>query len=126
MYESPASGVFKLVMTEVRNFPEIAQFYVESVIEPGEGLVADLLRRGIAQGEFAPVDVDVAVHSILMPLVLLCIHKHTLGACGISKGLDDPVAFMRAHIRLVLKGLEVRPDAGEAGQLAETTTRRAA
>src|SRR3954471_945754 len=25
MYQSPASGVFKLVLTEVRNFPEIAQ-----------------------------------------------------------------------------------------------------
>ena len=26
VYDSPASGVFKLILTEVRNFPEIAQF----------------------------------------------------------------------------------------------------
>jgi AcrR family transcriptional regulator len=125
MYESPASGVFKLVLTEVRNFPEIAQFYVERVIEPGEALVANLLRRGIERGEFAPVDVDVAVHTLLMPLVLLCIHKHTLGACGSSKNLDaDPIGFMRAHLELVLKGLEARGVA--SGQLDETNALRAA
>jgi AcrR family transcriptional regulator len=125
MYESPASGVFKLVVTEVRNFPEIAQFYVERVIQPGEGLVARLLARGIERGEFAPVDVDVAVHSLLMPLVLLCIHKHTLGACGSAKTLDaDPIGFMRAHVRLVLQGLEVRTPA--QGQLADKPARRAA
>ena len=125
MYESPASGVFKLVLTEVRNFPEIAQFYVERVIEPGEALVADLLRRGIERGEFASVDIDVAVHTLIMPLVLLCIHKHTLGACGSSKNLDaDPIGFMRGHVELVLKGLEAR-GAGSA-QLGETNARRAA
>ena len=125
MYESPASGVFKLVVTEVRNFPEIAQFYVERVVEPGEALVADLLRRGVERGEFAPVDVDIAVHTLLMPLVLLCIHKHTLGACGSSKNLDaDPIGFMRAHVDLVLKGLEVRRP--ESAQLGETKARRAA
>jgi AcrR family transcriptional regulator len=112
MYESTASGVFKLVVTEVRNFPEIAQFYVERVVEPGEALVAGLLRRGIERGEFAPIDVDAGVHSILMPLVLLCIHKHTLGACGSSKSLDaDPIGFIRAHLGLILKGLERRAPA---------------
>jgi len=115
MYDSPASGVFKLVLTEVRNFPEIAQFYVERVVEPGEALVADLLRRGIERGEFAPVDIDAAVHTLLMPLVLLCIHKHTLGACGSAKNLDaDPIGFMRAHLQIVLKGLEARPAAAGA------------
>jgi len=112
MYDSPASGVFKLVLTEVRNFPEIAQFYVERVVEPGEALVAGLLRRGVERGEFTPIDVDAAVHTILMPLVLLCIHKHTLGACGSAKNLDaDPVGFMRAHLQLILRGLERRAPA---------------
>jgi AcrR family transcriptional regulator len=123
MYQSPASGVFKLVLTEVRNFPEIAQFYSERVVEPGEALVAGLLRRGIERGEFAPADVDAAVHTILMPLVLLCIHKHTLGACGSAKGLDaDPIGFMRAHLHLVLKGLEQRVPA----QARATSAQRAA
>ena len=34
VYESPASGVFKLIMTEARNFPDISAFYLSEVIEP--------------------------------------------------------------------------------------------
>jgi hypothetical protein len=113
MYESPASGVFKLVITEVRNFPDIARFYVERVIRPGHELVGGLLARGIARGEFQIVDLESASQSIIMPLVMLCIHKHSMGACGIADAcggqLDtDPSGFVRAHLRLIFKGLEVR------------------
>ncbi len=117
VYEGPASGVFKLVITEIRNFPEIGEFWVERVVAPGEQIVSGLLRRGIERGEFAPVNIDFAVHSILMPMILLCVHKHSFAACGIAKELDlDPVAFMRAHFRLILTGLQTRPaDSGPAG-----------
>ena len=58
IYEGPASGVFKLVITEVRNFPEIGDFWVERVVRPGHEIVSGLLRRGIERGEFQPVDID--------------------------------------------------------------------
>ena len=111
IYEGPASGVFKLVITEIRNFPEIGDFWVERVVRPGEQIVSSLLRRGIERGEFSPaVDIDFAVHSMLMPMILLCVHKHSFAACGIAKELDlDPVAFMKAHFRLIFTGLQVRP-----------------
>jgi len=109
VYHGGASGVFKLVLTEVRNFPEIADFYLERVVRPGNELVGGLLRRGQARGEFRTVDVDAAVHSIIMPFVLLCVHKHTLGACGLISDLNaDPTGFMRAHLGLILQGLQVR------------------
>jgi AcrR family transcriptional regulator len=116
MYDSPASGVFKLVITEVRNFPDIARFYVERVIRPGHELVGGLLARGIERGEFQAVDLETAAQSIIMPLVMLCIHKHSMGSCGIQDAcggqLDaNPAGFVRAHIRLVFKGLEVRTPA---------------
>ena len=110
IYEGPASGVFKLVITEIRNFPEIGDFWVEHVVRPGEEIVSGLLRRGIERGEFADVNIDFAVHSMLMPMILLCVHKHSFAACGIAKELDlDPVAFMKAHFRLIFTGLQVRP-----------------
>ena len=107
IYEGPASGVFKLVITEVRNFPEIGEFWVERVVAPGHAIVSGLLQRGIAQGEFAVADVDSAVHSILMPMILMCMHKHSFAACGIGKEMDiDPVVFMHAHLRLIFAGLQ--------------------
>jgi AcrR family transcriptional regulator len=112
VYRSPASGVFKLVITEMCNFPELAQFYAREVIEPGTALVAEQLEVGMACGEFRRHDVVSTVYSIVMPLIMLCLHKHSLGACGmVEPMLIDPDPFIRHHVALVLDGLRHRPDA---------------
>lgn len=118
IYEGPASGVFKLVITEVRNFPEIGEFWVERVVAPGQAIVSGMIRRGIARGEFEVADVDSAVHSILMPLILECVHKHSFMACGIGKDMEiDPMTFMHSHLRLIFRGLKAHPSrsAAESG-----------
>lgn len=104
LYDSPASAVFKLIITEVRNFPEIAQFYAQEVVQPGEQIIGSILQRGVASGEFRPIDVHSAVHSLIFPMVMLCLHKHSLGACTPMHDLD-PHLFIRAHIDLMLSGL---------------------
>lgn len=105
MFDSPASGVFKIMISEVRGFPEIAEFYVHEVIEPGERAIGSIVQRGISRGEFRPVDVPTVVHSLLLPMVMMCLHKHSIGACS-SHVMDiDPHRFMRDHIELVLRGL---------------------
>jgi len=108
LYDSPASGVFKLVITEVRNFPEIAAFYHREVIERAHDLLGGIVHRGIAQGEFRAVDVDHAVHSLVLPLVMLCLHRHSLGACAPADWHLDGRAFIAQHVHLVLEGLAVR------------------
>lgn len=121
IYEGPASGVFKLVITEVRNFPEIGEFWVERVVAPGLAIVSGLLRSGVERGEFAVGDIESAAHSILMPLILLCVHKHSFMACGIGKDMEiDPVQFMHAHLRLVFAGLQA-----DARHPASTTVQAA-
>lgn len=104
LVDSPASGVFKLVITEVRNFPEIAAFYTREVIEPGERVLAGIVQRGIDSGEFSPVDVHHTVFSLLFPLVMLCLHKHSLGPC-MDRPMLDPHRFIRDHVELLLSGL---------------------
>jgi AcrR family transcriptional regulator len=110
-YASPASGAFKLMISEVRNFPEIAEIYAREVMEPGHRLVATILERGIASGEFRAVDVESAVHSLLLPMVMLCTHKHAFGAC--TQHSIDADKFIADHVELVLSGLiqaPARPD----------------
>lgn len=109
MYASPASGTFKLLIAEVRNFPEIAEFYGREVIEPGHQLVATILQRGIDNGEFRSVDVESAVHTLLLPMVMLCTHKHALGAC--TQHTIDAPKFIADHVDLVVRGLLVEPPA---------------
>ncbi len=105
---SPVSGLFKLMLTEMRNFPEIADHYRREVIEPATQLVARVVRRGIERGEFRPVDVDCAVHSLVLPMVMLCVHRHSIGACLPPEALLDGPTFMRQHVALVLQGLQSR------------------
>ena len=106
-YASPASGAFKLIVAEVRNCPAIAEFYVREVIEPGHRLVGTILQRGIDSGEFRAVDVESAVHSLLLPMVMLCTHKHAMGAC--TQHSIDADKFIVDHVELVLSGLLQAP-----------------
>jgi AcrR family transcriptional regulator len=102
-YAGPGSGTFKLIISEVRNFPDIGEFYVREVVEPGHALVRTILQRGMASGEFRAVDVESAVHSLLLPMIMLCTHKHALGAC--TQHTIDADKFIADHVELVLSGL---------------------
>lgn len=107
---SPGSGVFKLALTEMCNFPDIAEFYAQEVIEPGTAAIAALVQRGIDAGEFRPVDVLHTVHSIVLPMIMLCVHKHSLGACGFAEPMmDNPAAFIEHHLNLLVDGLRPHP-----------------
>ena len=105
VFDSPNSAIFKLVITEVRNFPEIAEFYLDQVVRPGKQLIGRILERGIARGEFRRVDVPATVLSLVLPMVMLCLHKHSLGACVPMEDEVDPKVFIREHIELVLAGM---------------------
>ena len=56
-----ASGIAKLMMSEAKNFPEIADFYQREVIAPGHTLIRRILHRGVVRGEFRALDPDYAV-----------------------------------------------------------------
>ena len=101
--------MFKLVITEVRNFPEIAEFYQEQVVRPGKQLIGSILERGIRSGEFRPIDVPSAVLSLVLPMVMLCLHRHSLGACAPTPDEVDPLVFIQQHVELMLGGLLAAP-----------------
>ena len=109
VFDSPTSAIFKIVITEVRNFPELAEFYAREFAEPGKRLVGRILERGIASGEFRAVDVPATVLSLTLPMIMLCLHKHSLGACSPLPLEVDPKAFIQHHVDLVLRGLQAEP-----------------
>ena len=109
---TPVSGIFKIVITEMGNFPDFAPFYLQEVMEPGRALFTRVLERGIASGELRPIpDLFETVHVLIFPMLMLCLHKHSLGTCaGIGPMMDAP-SFIRTHVDVVVRGLLVRPDA---------------
>ena len=123
--ETPASGIVKLMICEVRNFPEIAQFYVDEVVAPSNQMMAQMVQRGVDSGEFRCVDVPRVVSALIGPLVFLAMNKHSLGACSLAH-LLDPKAVIEAQIDLALRGLMARPAATATAAAAVTATAAAA
>ena len=102
--ETRASGIIKLMTSEVRNFPEIAQFYVDEVVAPSNQMLIDVIQRGVDRGEFRGVNVVEVVHALVGPLVFLALNKHSLGACS-AAFLLEPRSVIAALIDMVLFGL---------------------
>jgi len=101
--DSNAGGLGKLVMAESGNFPEIARFFLEEVIEPWHELLATAIRRGIERREFRGVDPAMFVRVITAPLVMLSLWKRSFGPC--SQQPVDADAYIETHIDMVLSSL---------------------
>jgi len=105
----PASGIFKIMIAEVRNFPEIAQFYVDEVIIPAHKLLGGAVERGVGRGEFRKLPIDDVVHALVAPMIFMSLHEHSFGCCPVRGHDYSPESVLTTQIDLVLKGLEVRP-----------------
>jgi AcrR family transcriptional regulator len=108
--ESPASGLTKLLMAESGNFPDLAQYYHEEVIDRCDRLFARILERGMARGEFRNVDVDLSTLAMVAPMLFLMQWKHSFGPC--SHRELDPRAFISHMVSLLLHGLLRNPAMG--------------
>ena len=103
-----ASGITKLVMSEAQNFPEIAAFYQEEVIQPGNAMIRRILERGIRAGEFREMDLEQAVHIIVAPIIFLMMWKHSMGACAASAKIVDPEQFIHLQVDVLLHGMTAK------------------
>lgn len=109
-----ASGITKLMISEARNFPELAAFYQQEVIRPGTELIRRILQRGVERGEFRGIDVDYTVFSITAPMIFLIMMKHSLGACVPQEYPLDPERYLQAQMENLLHGLCAQPQGREA------------
>jgi TetR/AcrR family transcriptional regulator len=104
-----ASGITKLMMSEARNFPELAAFYQQEVIRPATQLIRRILQRGVDSGEFRPIDIELSTYSIVAPMLFLIMMKHSLGACVPQDYPVDPERYVVTQAENVLFGLCARP-----------------
>lgn len=96
-------GVPKLMISESGNFPELANYYHDTVITRGRELMRRVLQRGMASGEFRAIEVETAIDVIFAPVIMMLIWRYSLGACGC--GSHDPATYLQTHLDLVLKGI---------------------
>lgn len=98
------AGIPKLMMSEAGNFPDLAAFYYETVIQRGRGLLAEILRRGMASGEFRLLDAEIAADVIIAPPLMQAVWRHSFATCCPQASMD-PRGFIDTHIDLLLGGL---------------------
>lgn len=105
-----ASGITKLIISEARNFPDIAAFYQQEVIRPGNELIRRILQRGVDRGEFRALDIDYAVFSLIAPMIHLIMMKHSLAACCPQDYPLDVERYLASITDNLLHGVCVRPE----------------
>lgn len=96
------AGVVKLVISESRNFPDIAQYYHDRVIVRGRSLLRAALERGIARGEFREMDIESCIDVTIAPLLMLVVWDYSLCICGHS---IEPDRYLATHFDLLVNGL---------------------
>ncbi|MGH8853541.1 MAG: TetR family transcriptional regulator [Telluria sp.] len=102
--QSKVSGIGKLMTAEAGNFPELGKFYQDEVIARAIRMISSILERGVARGEFRPIDVQQVTRVLMSPMMMLVTWKHsTVGPCA-SDDLQ-PEAFLDAFLDMALNGL---------------------
>ncbi len=100
---TPISGIPKLILAEARNFPEIAEFYLAEVVRPGQEAITRIIERGIAAGEFRPVEADHIAHLVFAPTLLLACWCNSLAPFD-PDGMN-PVRVIDEHLEMLRRGL---------------------
>jgi AcrR family transcriptional regulator len=103
--ESPLGGVVKLILAEAGNFPDVARFYCSDFDLRGRELFAKMLRRGVARGEFRPIeDIEMTAIIFAQPLAMHSVWLRSLAPYEENQPTNSD-QFYAAYLDFFLKGL---------------------
>jgi AcrR family transcriptional regulator len=101
------AGVCKLMTAEAGNFPELALFFQQEVIEKNNQLLLGLVKKGVAEGDYQVKNYDIAVHIWMAPMVLHTIWSHSIGKCVPTLTIPDD-EYIAMHAEFVLATLKTK------------------
>lgn len=99
----PVGAVAKMVISESRNFPELAKVWHDEVVSKGIGAVTALIEMAQARGEVRAGDARLHAFTLMGPMMMGIIYRETLEPIG-GQPLDLG-ALARQHAETVLAGL---------------------
>jgi AcrR family transcriptional regulator len=62
--------IYRLVLGELHQFPDLAKFYADEVVARGQSLLSGIIRRGVDAGEFRQLDPSVAARMLVALTVM--------------------------------------------------------
>lgn len=105
MCNSNRAALPKLMIAEIGNFPELARFYKNQVVDLGLEMFESIIRRGIERGEFREVAPQHAARLVMIPVSYTAVWRTSFGR--LDSEAYDYEALLEAHLDLVLRGLMV-------------------
>jgi len=104
--DTPYGGIPKLMMSEAQNFPEVADYYLREVIQPGRAILLEIIERGVEKGVFRPVDPTLITHIVMAPMLHLALWRNSFAVCCQVPDMnaDD---YLNEYIQLLVHGLLV-------------------
>ena len=101
----PVGAVAKMVISESRNFPELAKVWHDEVVSKALGTVTALIEMAQAKGEVRAGDAPLHAFTLLGPMLMGIIYRETLEPIG-GEPLDL-AALARQHVETLLAGMLV-------------------
>ena len=99
----PVGAVAKMVISESRNFPELAKVWHDEVVSKALGTMTALIEMAQSRGEVRAGDARLHSFTLMGPMLMGIIYRETLEPIG-GEPLDL-AALARQHVETVLAGL---------------------
>jgi AcrR family transcriptional regulator len=105
---TPRREILRLLVAEAKRFPNLVAFYHREAVGRARAIAAEILRRGIASGEFRDGPATRTPEVIIAPAILAAFWKLVF----------DPVepidldAIIAAHLDLVIHAIAAHPHQG--------------
>ena len=101
-------AVPKLILRESAQFPELAQIYRRDVIDKVLPVMKKLIEHQIKLGRFRPVDPDLAIRSVIGPIIAHLVIAEVFGI--MPEGGLQMERMITQHIDILVNGLSAKPE----------------
>ena len=92
----------RVLLSEMGNFPELAEFWRREIIDKGLGLFQAIVKRGIARGEFRELASEHAARLCIAPLLVMAMWRMHFEKFDTAP--YDYEGLMETHIETLLRG----------------------
>jgi AcrR family transcriptional regulator len=103
LHDPKLVAIPRLLIREMIHFPEFAQMYRREVLDRVIPKVAQLIRNGVAEGYFRPVDPELTIRSIIGPIALHMLMAEVFGITPADGLAID--RFIENHLTILFDGL---------------------
>lgn len=106
MAQSRAGALARIVITEARTFPDLAEIWRQDVVERVIGLVARLIAKAQARGEVRAGDPRLMAFSLMGPMVMGLLYRVVFGEV---ESAPDLAGLAAEQTETALRGLLAKP-----------------